>query len=56
MENSAREEREQIDRPDQTTSPDEPTHEATTPPGKGDRDEKAIEEAENQLNEAGGGH
>ena len=38
------------------TSPPDPTHEATTPPGQGDRDEKAVQEAEDKLDQAGGGH
>lgn len=38
------------------TSPDEPTHEATTPPGNGERDESAIEKGEDQIEQAGGGH
>ena len=38
------------------TSPDEPTHEATTPPGNGDLDEDAVESAEEGLEQAGGGH
>lgn len=42
------------ERPD-TTPPDE-THEATTPPGSGDLDEEAQEQAEDDLDQAGGGH
>jgi hypothetical protein len=38
------------------TSPEEPTHEATTPPGNGPPDEGALEEAQDQLDQAGGGH
>ena len=38
------------------TSPPDPTHEATTPPGQGDRDEEAIKKAEDKLDQAGGGH
>jgi hypothetical protein len=38
------------------TSPDDPTHEATTPPGQGDVDEGAVEKAEEGLDQAGGGH
>jgi len=53
MENPEREEREQTDR--ETTSPNEPTHEATTLPGNPDRDEDAIKEAEEGLEQAGGG-
>jgi hypothetical protein len=39
-----------------TTSPDDPTHEATTPPGNGEADENATEKAKEKLDEAGGGH
>jgi len=39
-----------------TTSPDDPTHEATTPPGNGEADEHATDEAKEKLDEAGGGH
>jgi hypothetical protein len=53
MENS---EREQEESGGQTTSPDEPTHEATTPPGNPERDEDAVKEAEEKLDQAGGGH
>ena len=38
------------------TSPQEPTHEATTPPGNGPADEGAAEEAQDKLDQAGGGH
>ena len=38
------------------TSPEDPTHEATTPPGNGDADDDAVEEAEDKLDQAGGGH
>ena len=38
------------------TSPPEETHEATTPPGSGDKDEEAVERGEDQLDQAGGGH
>ena len=54
MENPERDEREQIGR--ETTSPNEPTHEATAPPGNPDRDEDAVKEAEEGLEQAGGGH
>ena len=40
---------------DDTTSPEEPIHEATTPPGNGESDEGALEEAEDKLDQAGGG-
>jgi hypothetical protein len=39
-----------------TTSPDEPTHEATTPPGNPEVDEEAVEQGEEKLDQAGGGH
>lgn len=39
-----------------TTSPEEPTHEATTPPGNGEADEGAAQEAQDKLDQAGGGH
>ena len=38
------------------TSPEDPTHEATTPPGNGTADEEAVEEGREKLDEAGGGH
>ena len=38
------------------TTPEEPTHEATTPPGNGEPDEAATEEAQDRLDQAGGGH
>ena len=41
---------------DETTSPDEPTHEATTPPGNPEADDDAVREAEEGLDQAGGGH
>ncbi|MEJ7750007.1 MAG: hypothetical protein WKF32_00980 [Thermoleophilaceae bacterium] len=50
------EEREDTEGERSTTSPPDPTHEATTPPGQGDRDERAIKEAEDKLDQAGGGH
>jgi hypothetical protein len=39
-----------------TTSPEDPTHEATTPPGNGEADEEAVEQSEDKLDQAGGGH
>jgi len=44
------------DREQSSTSPPDPTHEATTPPGQGDSDEGAAKEAEDRLDQAGGGH
>jgi hypothetical protein len=38
------------------TTPEEPTHEATTPPGNGEPDENETREAEDKLDQAGGGH
>lgn len=38
------------------TSPEEPTHEATTPPGNGDADADAVRRAEEELEKPGGGH
>jgi hypothetical protein len=54
MEHPEREEREQAGR--ETTSPDDPTHEATTPPRNPEVDEDAVKEAEEGLEQAGGGH
>lgn len=42
------------DRP--TTSPPDPTHEATTPPGNADVDQDAVDKAKANLDQAGGGH
>lgn len=42
------------DRP--TTSPPDPTHEATTPPGNPETDQDAMDEAVEKLEQAGGGH
>ena len=39
-----------------STSPPEPPHEATTPPGNPEPDEDAVREAEDKLDQAGGGH
>ena len=50
------EEREDTEGDRDTTSPPDPTHEATTPPGQGERDEGAIKDAEDNLDQAGGGH
>src|SRR5687768_9045709 len=38
------------------TSPDQPTHEATTPPGNPEPDEEALRRAEEELEKPGGGH
>jgi hypothetical protein len=38
------------------TSPPDPTHEATTPPGNGEVDQEAVKKAEEQLEQPGGGH
>ena len=42
--------------PSATSPPGGKTHEATTPPGQGERDEDAIKKAEEELERAGGGH
>ena len=34
----------------------DPTHEATTPPDNGEVDQEAVEKAEEQLQQPGGGH
>jgi len=39
-----------------TSPPGGKTHEATTPPGQGERDEDAIKASEDKLDQAGGGH
>ncbi len=45
------------DTPEQgITSPPDPTHEATTPPGNGELDQEALDKAEEQLEQPGGGH
>ena len=41
---------------DTTGPPGGKTHEATTPPGQGERDEEAIRKGEENLEQAGGGH
>ena len=38
------------------TSPDGPTHEATTPPGNGDVDPEKLRQAEAGLETPGAGH
>jgi hypothetical protein len=40
------------------TSPPDAAHpgEATTPPGNADTDQQAVEESEEKLDQAGGGH
>jgi hypothetical protein len=43
-------------RDEDITGPEEPTHEATTPPGNGEADEEAVERGEDRLDQAGGGH
>jgi hypothetical protein len=54
MENPPRDDAEQNEQ--EGTSPDEPIHEATTPPTNPERDEDAVREAEEGLEQAGGGH
>lgn len=41
---------------DLTSPPEGKTHEATTPPGKGDTDQESVERSEEGLDQAGGGH
>lgn len=38
------------------TSPDTDTKDATTPPGNGETDAAAVEQGEDKLEQAGGGH
>ena len=47
---------EQANTASSTSPPDGKTHEATTPPGQGDRDDDATRESEDKLDQAGGGH
>ena len=42
--------------PADTSPPEGKTHEATTPPGQGDRDDDLVKESEDKLDQAGGGH
>ncbi len=42
--------------PSSTSPPGGKTHEATTPPGQGERDEDAIQAGEDKLDQAGAGH
>ena len=44
------------DRRSSTSPPGGKTHEATTPPGQGDRDDDATRTSEDKLDQAGGGH
>jgi hypothetical protein len=39
-----------------TTSPPDPTHEATTPPGNPAVDQDAVDKGQDNLDRAGGGH
>lgn len=41
---------------DVTRPPEGKTHEASTPPGKGDVDEEAVQRGEERLDQAAGGH
>ena len=38
------------------TGPQDPTHEATTPPGNPETDADAVEKGEENIGQAGGGH
>ena len=42
--------------PEGGTTPPEPTHDATTPPGNGEAEDDAVRRAEDKLDQAGGGH
>lgn len=39
-----------------TTSPPDPTHEATTPPGNPDVDQDAVDKGRENLDQVEGGH
>lgn len=41
---------------DATRPPEGKTHEASTPPGRGDLDQDALRRGEDRLEQAGGGH
>ncbi len=41
---------------DTTSPPAEGPHEATSPPGSGDKDDEAVEKGQEGLDQAGGGH
>ena len=41
---------------DETTSPNEPTESATSPPSNPALDEEAVRKAKRDLEQAGGGH
>lgn len=41
---------------DLTSPPEGKTHEATTPPGKGETDDESVRRGEERLDQAGGGH
>ena len=38
------------------TSPPDPTHEATTPPGNPEPEQAEVDKAQDKLEQAGGGH
>jgi hypothetical protein len=42
--------------PEGGTTPRDATQDATTPPGNGVTDEDAVRQAEDKLDQAGGGH
>ena len=44
----------QIEQEREGTTPEDPTHEATTPPGNGEADEEAVEQGKDKLDQAGG--
>jgi hypothetical protein len=53
---SASDETAEAERKSITSPPGGKTHEATTPPGQGERDERASQEAEDKLDQAAGGY
>ena len=56
MTENERTQEEQESHRDATAPPGGKTHEATTPPGKGDVDEEAVRKGEERIEQAGGGH
>lgn len=56
IENERSDESQDEQRESATGPPGGRTHEATTPPGQGDLDQEAAERAEDELDQAGGGH
>jgi hypothetical protein len=42
--------------PEGGTTPPDATHDATTPPGNPETEDDAVRQAEDELDQAGGGH